>query len=594
MSCGYEMEINQSGEDKRGMNKCSGGKRFGCNNVNRNKIPGRIYQNLEQRRSYYRSSNGGNILLFEDQNENSRLNLAILIFERMTGVIQYISAKINGLLSERHQSVGNLSNGELSEDTERTSSLIMNTRPYVNVIATWENSQCILRQDGLISHSQESSQDNRFMKIWPGYTLRIICGLFLLNSVLSVDYDDDHTSFQMNGSLPLYSGVKDFKNGFYIHRGIGNHQGDTGKAQMVFTADALHHGASGEIFISGSDDQAITDGALDLNQLHQRMADDVTAFHEANIIKKTKEKEIKTLEAEIAAEKSQQKQEEIARLKQLDSVAEINEHKSPEVLGKKVIPVVSFTQETLPLRHHIRYVLKMIDAVQQTENAAIDAQKQIARLDDITDKLAIDNLLFTDAKRYQAFKKAAGIEDTVPRDIPVTSINGEFYVAPGSFNANHPEDFGHPVLDKMPNAPAPDGHLHFEDHGHINEPTKPLATHTSMGPPVHPNVQPEAESAQDKANAENSVKEHNNPSKKFVCVPVTHTNVPAEPFDSPDLNIYDEQPYDLPLNSRDSSTHPNFRGLMLNPLIDDINKQLHEGEHAAKARGEFIKKLSRQ
>lgn len=320
---------------------------------------------------------------------------------------------------------------------------------------------------------------------------------------------------------------------FFEHRDLGYHQGDTGKAQIMFTADALHHAAPGEIFISGSGDQSFTDGSMNLNQLHQRMADDVTAMHEANIIKKTKEKEIKRLEAEIAAEKSEQKREEISRLKHLDSVAEVNEHKAPEVLGKKVIPVVSFTQETLPLRHHVRYILKMIDAVQATENAAIDAQKQVARLDDITDQMASDNLLFTDAKRYQAFKNAAGIEETVPMEVPVLGINGEFYVAPQK---------GPPIHDSssaMPNPPAFDGHTHFEDHGRVGEVDPPL-TPQSFLPPMDP--------------------------PPPLLPPV---------FQPP--------------------KRPNFPELLnYSPTIDDINYGLTEGEEFAKMKSDFIRKMSRK
>lgn len=373
------------------------------------------------------------------------------------------------------------------------------------------------------------------------------------NSNTAINFSNDVSGLSHNNPMnppETVNGV--FSGAYYHHKGLGTHQGDTGESQIMFTSDALHHAAPSEIFISGPPQFCGTDltsGAMNLNQLHQQMADGISQMHKASILKKEKEKEIIQLEAQIAQEKMEEKQEEVERLKQLDTVAEINEHKKPEVLGKKVIPVVSFTQETMPLRHHVRHILKMIDAVQATENANIDAQRQVARLDDITDKFESKNMIFDDANRYTAFRKAAGIEDTIPMDIPVLSINGNFYVT-GGYKSHDPE-----VL--LPNPPAFDGHTHFENHGRIGEGTVPQ-------------------------------NDNNFPDKTTLPLssPLESSRLPPAPLPPP----LQPQPAKPSNNAPYPKNLPQFLDSF--PTIDNINNNLSTGLQTAKIKTDMIKRLT--
>lgn len=328
----------------------------------------------------------------------------------------------------------------------------------------------------IIMNSLSMKMKFKFMRKMPHFWI-----FFLTLCTHSVVYNNDAGLSHNDPATPAGIAYGHSSGEYYKHRDLGSHQGDSGKAQIMFTADALHHGTPGEILMSGGVQELADDpmnGAFDMNQLHQRVADSINAMHDANIQRKMKLQEIASLEAEIANERAEQKREEIERLKNLDSAAEVNEHKKPEVLGKKIIPVVTFTQETLPLRHHIRNILRKIDDVQATENENIKAQLEVARLDDITDKIGTNNLLFTDAKRYQAFMKASGLSETVPLELPVLGINGEFYVS------SHGTEKGH--VQGLPNPPAFDGHTHFEDHGRVGQPpdTKLQSPSSVVVPPA--------------------------------------------------------------------------------------------------------------
>lgn len=305
----------------------------------------------------------------------------------------------------------------------------------------------------------------------------------MLNCILLITYyawlraDDDHHHHHFYGGFTHGHGADTMHNvngdmggAYFHHRGLGEHGGDTGINGILFTSDALHHGGDGQIFVSGPNEDQQNLSGMGLDQLHQKMAGDIAAMHEANIKRKQKQREAALLESQIAQEIVEAKEEEISRLKHLDDVVGINEHKSPEVLGKKVIPVATFTEETMPLRHHVRYLLGMIGAMQATENANIEAQRKVAKLDDITDQFRPFNAVINDENRYKAFQKAADLDKLMPESIPVTSINGDFYVTPSHEGEVHHHDDDHLVP-----APAPDGHTHFSDHGLEADPVEHAA-----------------------------------------------------------------------------------------------------------------------
>ncbi|EPR79971.1 hypothetical protein SLOPH_1709 [Spraguea lophii 42_110] len=239
------------------------------------------------------------------------------------------------------------------------------------------------------------------------------------------------------------------------------HGGDTGLSGVILTRDVLHHPGKG-IFVGmkGKTPLPVAEG-MGLDDLHEKIADNKDAAHKASIARKIAEMKKHELDASIAAEMEQQKKEEMERLKNLDLQIAKSEHVKPETLGKHVIPVAVFTQESFPLIHHLRDVMKKIKSIQAAEYKAIESQEHIARLDDITDQLPPPNPILETPEFYQKFFNAANLPDAIPSHVPVFGTPGNFYIG------NNPDQNAHAEIAGPGTGEyeSPEGHGHYVGHG---------------------------------------------------------------------------------------------------------------------------------
>lgn len=240
------------------------------------------------------------------------------------------------------------------------------------------------------------------------------------------------------------------------HNGVPTHAGDIGKNHMVFMNDVIHHGEGG-VFVNTGDE--LVPPTLTIDSIHNKIGDAMNDAHNASIAGKEAAKRAELLDASIADEKAKQKEEEIARLKELDDAAAKQEHVRPEVLGKTSIPVATFTLESFPLFHHVRGLLAKVKAIQDTEQKAIDAQSTITRLDDITDLVRLQDVSLVNPKQYDDFL-TAGDARSLLMNIPVGEPGGKFYVS----NSTPSQDQHNHDVPMRENVFA-DGHAHFHDHG---------------------------------------------------------------------------------------------------------------------------------
>jgi hypothetical protein len=263
--------------------------------------------------------------------------------------------------------------------------------------------------------------------------------------------DNGHLGYSVDGH---FGGV------FSHHNGVGTHAGDTGKNGILFTNDVVHHGDGG-IFISKGGASAHGDGAIDamsIDDIHHKMNDAEEDAHNASIAGKEAERRAELLRASIARERAAQKQEEIENLKVLDDEAAKKEHERPEVLGKMTVPVVNFTEESIPLFHHVRELLARIKAIQETEQKNIQAQELITRLDDITDQLKLQDVALENPSVYREFMRAGKVGEMMFH-VPVSDQGGMFYVS--SYGAGGHDSHTLPMKEHQ----YGDGHSHWVDHG---------------------------------------------------------------------------------------------------------------------------------
>lgn len=245
------------------------------------------------------------------------------------------------------------------------------------------------------------------------------------------------------------------------HNGAATHEGDIGKNNILFANDIIHHGDGG-VYVSSGDNSSVPN-TLSLDDIHHRMSDAMADAHNASIAGKEAARKAEMLKASIAAERAKQKEEELATLKELDDAAAKQEHLRPEVLGKKTIPVATFTQESFPLFHHVRQLLAKIKAIQDTEQKAIQAQATITRLDDITDEIRLQDVGLENPHAYQNFLAAGNANDFMFH-VPVVDPAGDFYISNASTHSNvGTHDV--PMKEKT----YPDGHSHFVDHGDVTD-----------------------------------------------------------------------------------------------------------------------------
>ncbi|KAK1347479.1 hypothetical protein CWI38_0019p0080 [Hamiltosporidium tvaerminnensis] len=269
--------------------------------------------------------------------------------------------------------------------------------------------------------------------------------------------DSGHYGYDIHGGM---GGV------FANHRGKNMHKGDSGLNGILFTRDVVHHG-DGSIFVSmnegtGGPIVGVPESGLTLDQIHEGINRAINNAHDASIAKKDAEKRAEELKASIAQEQAEQQAEEAARLKELDDKAAMIEHEKPEVLGKRTIPIVNFTEESIPLMHHMRELSKRIDDIRETEAQNILAQQMITRLDDMTDAVPKRNVISDNPDFYKEFEDAGNV-DNFKFHVPVTDNRGSFYI-----KSDETGDHSHSV--PMRSHKSPDGHSHWVDHGELDKP----------------------------------------------------------------------------------------------------------------------------
>lgn len=261
--------------------------------------------------------------------------------------------------------------------------------------------------------------------------------------------DHGHVGYDTNGN---FGAIMEH------HNGVPTHGGDIGKNKLVFMNDVIHHGEGG-VFVSTGNGNDTVPPTLSINNIHNKIGDAMNDAHNASIAGKEAAKRAELLNASIADERAKQKEEEVARLKELDDAAAKQEHVRPEALGKTSIPVATFTLESFPLFHHVRALLAKIKAIQDTEQKAIDAQSTITRLDDITDIVRLQDVSLVNPKEYDDFL-TAGNARRLLMHIPVGRPGGNFYISNSSIaNDDHTHDI--PMRQDI----FEDGHAHFHDHG---------------------------------------------------------------------------------------------------------------------------------
>lgn len=204
------------------------------------------------------------------------------------------------------------------------------------------------------------------------------------------------------------------------------HRGDEGFGKIVYTSDALHHGNG--ILKSVSANQDVLRGKPSERVLEDIMKDTQNAAAKAEIEAKIKEKELKKLEKEIADKKAHQLRHEQEILENEKKRLENIKMKSPEILAKKTTPVITFPSHDFPYVHHLRVLTQGIQHVRELNKKQIEDQQEIAKLDDITDKMAAMNPHTKDPKYYKNILSMVG-GDNALLYIPVSPSNGDFFIS---------------------------------------------------------------------------------------------------------------------------------------------------------------------
>lgn len=240
--------------------------------------------------------------------------------------------------------------------------------------------------------------------------------------------------------------------------GTGTHRGDVGTSNVMFAQDVVHHGDGG-IYVGRSDPRG-GNHPFSVDDIHNQMKKTVIDKYDAAIAHKNAQLEANRIKQDIVLQTARKKAAELEILKSLDQQARVLEKENPEVLGKKAIPVVNFTQESNPLRHHVRMLNQRIEAIKDFEKKNIEAQRQLTKLDDISDKFRFNNSMVTNPKMYSRFL-AAGAAQKYLLDIPVVDGNGSFYIVPrtGTGGGSHDGEYVEDTKNYM------NDHTHFQNHG---------------------------------------------------------------------------------------------------------------------------------
>ncbi|RVD92994.1 hypothetical protein TUBRATIS_004850 [Tubulinosema ratisbonensis] len=252
----------------------------------------------------------------------------------------------------------------------------------------------------------------------------------------------------------------DLENGVHAS-GVGSHRGDAGASNVLVARDVVHHG-DGSIYVQRAGDSNGMNGVgtMDPQGIHNAINKAKLDQHAANLAKKALELKQKELEKEIANEKIQARNDQIKLLQDLDKQAAILEQQKPEVLGKKAIPVVNFTEDSYPLRHHIKMINQKMKAIKEAEARTIKAQAELTKLDDITDKFKFDNARVASPKILNNFLQVGGVKP-LELDIPVLGSQGSFYIKGNAGHGSHSQ--GNHVGDNIIEG---DDHAHYNDHGY--------------------------------------------------------------------------------------------------------------------------------
>lgn len=213
------------------------------------------------------------------------------------------------------------------------------------------------------------------------------------------------------------------------------HRGDTGLGDMVATKDILHHNDNAYYMSVNPKNDILRDkpNAADLHgQIHQAEEAALQAEINARAAAEEAAHNNAALQSAIALKKKQV----VMHLKELGTKMSHMRTTSPEVLAKEAIPTAVFSEETMPLHHHMELLQNQINAVKRIQLRQLKAQKKLTRLSDITGKIASEAEDMP--KGYSTFIQAAPVHDI---EIPVTrENNGRFYISPRSGGATHPRE----------------------------------------------------------------------------------------------------------------------------------------------------------
>ncbi|KCZ73947.1 hypothetical protein H311_05092, partial [Anncaliia algerae PRA109] len=133
--------------------------------------------------------------------------------------------------------------------------------------------------------------------------------------------------------------------------GMGSHRGDEGAGNIMVARDVVHHG-DGSVFVQEKGKGKGPIPTMNVEDIHNAINKAIMDAHGDEIARKNMQLKENQLQKALADEKARARADQINMLKDLDRQATALEQQKPEVLGKKAIPVVNFTEDTYPLRHH--------------------------------------------------------------------------------------------------------------------------------------------------------------------------------------------------------------------------------------------------
>ena len=296
-----------------------------------------------------------------------------------------------------------------------------------------------------------------------GKKKRILPRFRIANKILVQTKDMHKRNIALAISLLAVNGVAGH-GGYGMAAAGGTHAGDVG-GQIFYGQDVLHHGGGGAYIFDSKHARPGGPGGspLSIEDIHNKMRDALIGGNAARIKAEKAKLDESRAQARIASEQAKQMADTLKILKELDKEA-MHMEKHPEVLAKKVIPVVKFTAESNPLKHHLRYLHNLIKAIQEQENRYAKSQEELTKLYDVTSLFDFGSIVQRHPNLYRDFLKAGKVPGYA-LDVPVINPeSGSFYISPTSGAADSHGGFGF-GMDNIQKSSA--GHPHVEHHGAI-------------------------------------------------------------------------------------------------------------------------------